>query len=185
VTRAVGVFAGSRPGSDPAFTAAAVALGTAIGERGHSLVYGGGAHGLMGTTADACLAAGGTVIGVIPEGLFPTEVAHAGLTELHVVATIHARKALMYELSDGFVALPGGIGTFDELIETLTWRQLGLHGKPCALLDVGGYFAPFVGLLDGAISAGFVDRRTVTGLVRDPSSECIIEQLFAADRDPR
>lgn len=167
--RSVCVFCGSRVGSSAAYSAAATTMGTAIARRGWRLVYGGGRVGLMGVVADAALAAGGEVIGVIPAALATREVAHAGLTELRVVETMHMRKALMAELSDGFVALPGGFGTLDELCEALTWAQLGIHAKPCALLDVDGYFAGLVAFFDHAVAHGFLvpDIRALLQLETD------------------
>src|SRR5256714_628156 len=131
-------------------------MGLAFCRRGIGLVYGGGNIGLMGVIADTVLESGGEVIGVIPQSLEEREVAHTGLTELHVVGSMHERKALMAELSDGFIALPGGFGTFEELCEILTWAQLGLHTKPVVLLDVDRFWAPFEMLLDGAVAAGFL-----------------------------
>jgi uncharacterized protein (TIGR00730 family) len=153
---AICVYCGSRPGTRPTFAARASALGTRLAREGLTLVYGGGNVGLMGVLADAALAAGGDVIGVIPQQLVEWEVAHPGLTRLDVVAGMHARKARMFELSDAFVALPGGFGTLDELFEMLTWRQLGLGDKPCALLDVDGFYAPMVDMLDRMVETGFV-----------------------------
>jgi uncharacterized protein (TIGR00730 family) len=150
------VFCGSSSGSRPAYAAAARALGEALARRGLGLVTGGGRVGLMGVIADASMGAGGEVIGVIPEALAAKEVAHAGLTELRVVGSMHERKAMMAELSDGFVALPGGFGTLEEFFEVLTWAQLGLHPKPCALLNVAGFYAPLLALLDHAVAEGFV-----------------------------
>ena len=150
------VFCGSSPGTRPEYTEAARALGALLAERGIGLVYGGGRVGLMGTVADAVLAGGGEVVGVIPEALMAREVGHTGLTELHVVRSMHERKALMAELADAFVALPGGFGTWEEFCEVLTWSQLGLHAKPFGLLDVAGYYAPFVALCDHAVAEGFV-----------------------------
>jgi uncharacterized protein (TIGR00730 family) len=150
------VFCGSSPGSDPAFAVAAEGLGRALAAQGLGLVYGGASVGLMGRLADAALAAGGEVIGVIPKAMVDLEVAHHGLADLRIVDSMHARKALMAELSDAFIALPGGLGTLDELFEILTWAQLGLHHKPIGLLDVGDYFAPLLGFLDGAVAARFV-----------------------------
>jgi hypothetical protein len=154
--KAICVYCGSRPGTQPAFAAQAVAMGTRIAREGLALVYGGGNVGLMGVLADAALAAGGEVIGVIPQQLVEWEVAHAGLTRLDVVAGMHARKARMFALSDAFVALPGGFGTLDEWFEMLTWKQLGLGDKPCALLDVDGFYGPLVGMLDRMVESGFV-----------------------------
>jgi uncharacterized protein (TIGR00730 family) len=168
--RSVCVFCGSRVGANTAFSATATALGTAIARRGWRLVYGGGRVGLMGVVADAALAAGGEVVGVIPAALATREVAHAGLSELRVVETMHMRKALMAELSDGFVALPGGFGTLDELCEALTWAQLGIHAKPCALLNVDDYFAGLLAFFDHAVATGFLapDIRALLRLETDP-----------------
>jgi len=150
------VFCGSSPGHDPAHGASAAQLGRVLAERGIGLVYGGGRVGLMGILADAALAAGGEVIGVIPQALLDREIGHRGLTQLRVVDSMHARKALMGELAEGFIALPGGIGTLEELFEVWSWAQLGLHRKPCGLLDVNGFFAPLVDFLDRQVEAGFV-----------------------------
>lgn len=151
------LFCGSRPGSDPAHAALASAFGDWTGRAGLRLVYGGGGIGLMGVAARAALAAGGTVVGIIPRSLMRAEIAQAGLTELIVVDTLHARKALMFERADAIVALPGGIGTLDELCEVMTWRQLELHAKPILLLGNGGFWQPFVALLDHLAGQGFVD----------------------------
>lgn len=150
------VYCGSRDGDEPAFAAAAAAVGRGIAERGWQLVYGGGRAGLMGRVADAALAAGGRVVGVIPRSLMEREVGHAGLSELHVVDTMHQRKRLMAERSDAFVALPGGIGTFEELFEVWTWRQLGYHDKPVGLLNAAGYYDALLGFLARTVSHGFV-----------------------------
>jgi uncharacterized protein (TIGR00730 family) len=166
------VFCGSSRGTSPAYAAAATELGTTLAVKGIGLVYGGGHVGLMGAVADAALAAGGSVTGVMPDALVAKEIAHQGLTELRVTASMHERKALMADLADGFIALPGGLGTFDELCEVLTWSQLGLHTKPVVLLDVDRFWAPFQRLLDGAVAAGFVrpvhrDLAHVAGSVSD------------------
>jgi uncharacterized protein (TIGR00730 family) len=150
------VFCGSSSGSDPAFAAAARALGRLLAEQGTTLVYGGGHTGLMGALADATLVAGGRVIGVIPAGLAERELAHTRLTEQHVVSSMHERKALMAELAAAFVALPGGLGTLDELFEIWTWAQLGFHDKPIGLLDVGGFYAPLLTLTESMVRTGFV-----------------------------
>lgn len=150
------VFCGSRPGGRPAYQAAAETLGQTLAERGIELVYGGGNVGLMGILADACLAAGGQVVGVIPRALMEWEVGHEGLTRLEIVESMHARKARMAELSDGFIALPGGLGTFEELFEVLTWAQLGFHSKPVGLLDVEGYYAPLARMLQAGVEEGFL-----------------------------
>ena len=150
------VFCGSRVGASPAFEAAARATGTLIGRNGWQLVYGGGRAGLMGAVADAALAAGGRVVGVIPQTLMDREHGHTGLSELHVVQTMHERKRLMAERSDAFVALPGGIGTFEELFEVWTWRQLGYHDKPVGLLNTGGYYDGLVRFLESTVTHGFL-----------------------------
>jgi uncharacterized protein (TIGR00730 family) len=150
------VYCGSSPGANPQFTAAARDVGRLIGERGGQLVYGGGRAGLMGTVADATLEAGGTVVGVIPQTLVARELGHQGLTELHVVDTMHQRKTLMAERADAFLALPGGIGTFEELFEVWTWRQLGYHDKPVGLLNVAGYYDTLLAFLGQSVEQRFV-----------------------------
>lgn len=171
VIRRVCVYCGSSPGADPAFGVAADGLGRLLASRGMVLVYGGGSVGLMGRLADAVQAGGGRVIGVIPAALVRKEVAHLGLSDLHVVATMHERKARMADLADAFVALPGGLGTLDEMFEMLTWGQLGLHGKPCGFLDVAGYYAPLLTFLDRAVQAGFVkpEHRDLVLVDEDPA----------------
>ena len=157
--RRVCVFCGSKHGVRPEYAEAARAMGTALAGAGIGLVYGGGRVGLMGVVADAVLAASGEVIGVIPDHMADREIAHYGLTDLRIVPTMHERKALMYELSDGFAALPGGLGTLEELFEITTWSQLGLHAKPTGLLDVAGFYAPLVEFLDRLVTEGFVSER--------------------------
>ena len=166
------VFCGSSPGAREAYLEAARSLGSLLAERGIGLVYGGASVGLMGEVADAVLAGGGEAIGVIPRRLVDRELAHAGLTELHVVETMHERKALMARLSDAFVILPGGAGTLDEFFEALTWRQLGLHAKPLALLDVEDFFEPLLALADHLVEEGFVQAafRAVLLVERDPAA---------------
>jgi uncharacterized protein (TIGR00730 family) len=154
--RSVCVFSGSSPGARPSYTETAAALGREVATRGMRLVYGGASVGLMGAVADAALAAGGEVVGVIPQHLVDREVAHDGLTELRVTGSMHERKALMADLADGFVALPGGLGTLEELAEILTWSQLGLQSKPCGLLDVEGFFDPLLAFLDHTVAERFV-----------------------------
>ena len=178
--RRVCVFCGSSPGTRPAYAEAARATAAALLERGIGLVYGGGDVGLMGTVADAVLAGGGEVIGVIPEALVTREVAHLEVTDLRVVGSMHERKALMADLADGFVALPGGLGTFEELCEILTWSQLGLHTKPCGVLDVEGFWAPFLALLDHAVDEGFIraDHRRL--LVDDTDPARLLDRLESA-----
>jgi uncharacterized protein (TIGR00730 family) len=156
------VFCGSKTGARPAFVDAARELGTALATRRIGLVYGGASVGVMGVLADAVLAKQGEAIGVIPHGIFDREVAHTALTELHVVQSMHARKALMNEKSDAFLALPGGLGTFDELFEALTWKQIGIHDKPIGLLDVGGYFSDLMKMVGRAEEEGFLDRAPIS-----------------------
>ena len=166
------VYCGSRPGRQPAYAEAARAIGAEIGRRGWQLVYGGGRAGLMGAVADAALAAGARVIGVIPESLMGRELGHRGLAELHVVQTMHQRKTMMAERSNAFVALPGGIGTFEELFEAWTWRQLGYHDKPIGLLNVAGYYDALLGFLAHSREQGFMTAAQ-TDLLRvdaDPSA---------------
>lgn len=154
--RRVTVFCGSNVGTDPGYANAARTLGAELARRGIGLVYGGGKVGLMGVLADAVLAAGGEVTGVIPDHLRAKEVGHDGLTELLVVGSMHERKLAMADRSDGFVALPGGVGTFEELLEVLTWTQLGIHHKPVGVVDVAGFYAPLLSLLDSTVAAGFL-----------------------------
>lgn len=154
--RSICVYCGSNAGSKPVYTERAIALGTRIAKEGLALVYGGGNVGLMGVVADAVLEAGGEVIGVIPEQLVNWEVAHKGVTRLEIVANMHERKARMFDLADGFVALPGGFGTLDEMFEMLTWRQLGIADKPCAFLDVDGFYAPLLAMMDRMVEERFL-----------------------------
>ena len=164
------VFCGSRDGNDPAYIAAARATGRAIARRGWTLVYGGGHVGLMGALADAALAEEGEVIGVMPRALLTREIAHPGITRIHLVTSMHRRKALMSSLSDGFLTLPGGYGTLEEFFETLTWAQLGLHTKPCALLDVAGFWDGLLAMVDTQIREGFAhdEHRRLILNVEDP-----------------
>jgi uncharacterized protein (TIGR00730 family) len=150
------VFCGSAAGHDPRFAAYATALGTALARAGDDLVYGGGRTGLMGAVADAAIAAGGRVFGIIPEHLDRREIAHRGVSDLHVVGSMHERKSLMAELSDGFVALPGGFGTLEEFCEAVTWVQLGLQNKPCVLANLDGFFDPLVAQFDRGVRDGFI-----------------------------
>ena len=154
--RKVCVFTGSRQGASPAYALAAQQLGRELVARGYGLVYGGGNVGLMNVVANTVLDLRGTVVGVIPNSLVSKEVAHRGLTELRVVGSMHERKALMAELSDGFIAMPGGIGTMEEFFEVLSWAQLGIHAKPCGLLNVSGYYDPLIQFLDHAVSEDFI-----------------------------
>jgi uncharacterized protein (TIGR00730 family) len=153
------VFCGSKVGMDPAFSAAAAELGGLLARQGLTLVYGGGSVGLMGVLADAVLEARGEVVGVIPKKLATKELLHPGVEQMHVVESMHARKALMAELADAFIALPGGFGTLEELFEVITWAQLGLHGKPVGLLNTAGYFAGLVKFLEHAVGQEFIKAR--------------------------
>ncbi len=154
--KSICVYCGSNAGNKPVYAERAQALGARIAAEGLQLVYGGGNVGLMGIVADAVLAHGGEVVGVIPEQLVQWEVAHKGVTRLEVVANMHERKARMFDLADAFVALPGGFGTLDEMFEMLTWRQLGLGKKPCAFLDVDGFYAPLIGMIDRMVEERFL-----------------------------
>lgn len=184
MTLTVCVYCGSRNGASPAFRAAAQALGRLIGERGWRLVYGGGNVGLMGVTADAALAAGAEVVGVIPERLVHLEVGHRALTELHVVPTMHERKRLMAELADVFVALPGGIGTFEELFEVWTWRHLGYHDRPLGLLETAGYWAPMVAFLRHSVAEGFMGDDQLAMLHVNDDIERLLDQLSRGAGNP-
>ncbi|WP_349370338.1 TIGR00730 family Rossman fold protein [Salinarimonas sp.] len=181
--RRICVFCGSNPGHDPAYRAAAVALGETLAARGIGLVYGGASVGLMAVVADTVLAAGGEVLGVIPQMLVDKEIAHAGLSELHVVDSMHARKAKMADLSDGFVALPGGVGTLEELFEIWTWAQLGTHAKPVGLLDVNGFYDKLHGFLDHVVAEGFL-REGHRGMLLSASEPGALLDAFAAYTPP-
>jgi uncharacterized protein (TIGR00730 family) len=170
------VFCGAARGADPAYAAQAVALGRAIVAAGHGLVFGGGHVGLMGVVADSVLEAGGEAVGVIPQQLVDRELAHGSLTELKVVASMHDRKALMAALSDAFVALPGGFGTLDELVEIITWRQLALHAKPIGLLDAAGFWDPFAVLVEHLRTAGFL-RVDPGEILRDDDAERLVRRV--------
>jgi uncharacterized protein (TIGR00730 family) len=171
------VFCGSREGNNPAYIAAAKATGAAIARRGWRLVYGGGHVGMMGAVADAALAEGGEVIGIMPRALLTKEIAHPGITRLHLVTSMHRRKALMSSLSDGFLTLPGGFGTLEEFFETLTWAQLGLHTKPCALLDIVGYWNPLLKMLDAAVEDGFVRPEHLKLILSDKDPDVLLDQM--------
>jgi uncharacterized protein (TIGR00730 family) len=173
------VFSGSSPGADLAYRAAARDLGSRLAERGVDVVYGGASVGLMGAVADAAMEAGGHVIGVIPRSLVDREVAHPALGDLRVVETMHERKALMAELSDAFVALPGGVGTLEELFEVYTWNQLGLHAKPLGLFNVRGYFDGLVRFLDHAVAERFVTPKHRAMLLVDEDLDALIDGLDA------
>lgn len=173
------VFCGSRTGADPVFSLAAQDLGSRLVDRGYGLVFGGGRIGLMGILADRVIEAGGEVIGVIPEFLSRHEVAHPGVTQLRIVATMHERKMLMAELADGFIALPGGYGTLEEFFEIVTWAQLGLHHKPCGLLNVRRYFEPLLHQVEQAVGDGFVRTAHRPLIIDDPTAEGLLNRMSA------
>ena len=172
------VFCGSSPGARPAYASAAVALAQCLVARGITIVYGGGNVGLMGILADTARAAGGEVIGVIPRGLVAKEVAHTELPDLRVVESMHERKALMADLSDAFIAMPGGYGTFEEFCEVVTWVQLGIIAKPCVVLNVGGYYDPLLAMFDRANAFGFISDRNRAIVDVIPSVEAL-EDIIA------
>ncbi|HEY6510380.1 MAG TPA: TIGR00730 family Rossman fold protein [Burkholderiaceae bacterium] len=171
------VYCGSRPGANPAFMRSAEQMGTAIGRRGWQLVYGGGRVGLMGALADAALAAGAEVHGVIPRSLMQREAGHTGLTRLQVVETMHERKHLMAERTHAFVALPGGIGTFEELFEVWSWRHLGYHQRPLGLLDVAGYFQPLLAMVRQAEHDGFVTNEQLAMVTLRESPDALLDAI--------
>jgi uncharacterized protein (TIGR00730 family) len=173
------VFCGSNPGASPAYAEAAARLGRIVAGRGMTLVYGGGRVGLMGVVAGAALGAGGRVIGVIPEALATLELAHDGLTELHVVGSMHERKARMSELSDGFLALPGGIGTLEEWFEVWTWSQLGFHPKPCGLLNVAGYYDHLLAFLDHVTAERFLNETHRSMAIVGDDPQLLLDRLAA------
>ncbi|MBM1173163.1 LOG family protein [Microvirga arabica] len=173
------VFCGSNAGQDPVYLDTARVLGEALAAGGIGLVYGGASVGLMGAVADAVLAKGGTVIGVMPQALVDKEIAHKGLSDLRVVGSMHERKALMAELADGFIALPGGLGTFEELFEVWTWAQLGYHRKPCALLNSGGFYDKLTDFLDDVVDRGFVKPIHRAMLLVESNPAALIEAIRA------
>ena len=174
------VYCGSRPGNHPEFAALAREVGTWVGQRGGRLVYGGGHNGLMGILADAALAAGAQVIGVIPKALVEKEWAHTGCTELHIVDNMHDRKRIMAENADAFLALPGGIGTLEEFFEVWTWRQLGYHDKPVGLLNLNGFYDSLLVFLNSAVASGFMNEWQM-GLIRNSDNpQLLLEELVQA-----
>jgi uncharacterized protein (TIGR00730 family) len=183
--RRVCVFCGASSGQRPAYAQAARGFGSAVAARGLGLVYGGGRVGLMGAVADGALGSGGEVVGVIPQALVERELAHGGLTELHVVGSLHERKALMADLADAFVALPGGFGTLDELMEQLTWSQLGLHAKPVGLLDVEGFWRPLIALARHATDEGFVRESDLGAIAVGDEPEALLDRLERLEREER
>lgn len=175
--KSVCVFCGSNPGNDPVYATGATAMGVEVARRGLTLVYGGGAVGLMGIIANAALEAGGNVHGVIPRALREKEIGHNGLTELEVVDTMHTRKARMAELSDGFIAMPGGIGTFEELFEIWTWGQLGIHTKPLGFLNIGGFYDPLAVFLDNTVDAGFLKQSHRAMAMTDTEPATLLDRM--------
>lgn len=171
------IFCGARPGNNPIYTEVAISFAKLLAEKNIDLIFGGGKVGLMGILADTVLENGGKVQGVIPEGLMTEEVAHPGLTQLHIVDTMHLRKELMYNLSDGFVAMPGGFGTLDEFFEILTWSQLGLHKKPIGFLNVNGYFDHLLRHFELAVEEGFVSRDLVNGIVVETDVTILLKKI--------
>jgi uncharacterized protein (TIGR00730 family) len=175
----IAVFCGSRLGNDPKYIEAGKLLALAMVENNYDLVYGGGKIGLMGVIADEVLLLGGKVYGVIPEKLQSLEVGHHGITELHIVASMHERKAMMAEMSDAFIAMSGGIGTLEEIIEVFTWKQIGYHNKPCSFLDTDNYFLPLFEMLQKMISTGFLDQKHLTNLIIEHQPEILIAKINA------
>lgn len=175
--KSIAIFCGSTPGTDAIFAETAQRTGQLIAEQGKTLVYGGGRSGLMGIVADSALATGGKVIGIIPQGLVDRELAHPHLTELHVVTSMHERKTLMADLSDGFIALPGGAGTLEEIFEQWTWAQLGIHLKPCAFLNVEGFYDPLLQFIQLTTEKEFTRSRFTDALIHSSSIDDILEQF--------
>jgi uncharacterized protein (TIGR00730 family) len=185
LVKSVCVFCGSNVGRDPAYLKAAVSAGEALARAGLTLVYGGGKVGLMGAVADAALASGGRVVGVMPRALFEREIAHSAVSELRVVETMHERKQTMASLADGFLALPGGAGTFEEFFEQWTWAQLGIHGKPVGLLDVNAYFQPLLALIDKIVAEGFMAQTYRDMLIVEPSVAPLLGRFNTYSPPPR
>jgi hypothetical protein len=177
------VFCGSSPGSNPAFTDAAAAFGRGLAARGVGLVYGGASIGLMGVVADAAIAAGGRATGVITEALAGHEIAHSSLSDLHVVTTMHERKAMMASLSDAFAMLPGGFGTLEEFMESVTWAQLGLHDKRCGILNVDGFFDDLLDFVGHATAQGFIKAGQVDRLIVSKDPESLLDALEGSEQD--
>lgn len=172
------VFCGSKSGDDPAFMEGAIALGHEMARRGIEMVYGGGRVGMMGTIADAVMEAGGDAIGVIPRALRKLELAHPGISQLHVVGSMHERKKVMADLSDGFITLPGGFGTMEEFFETVTWSLLGIHHKPCGIVNTAGYFDPLLELIDGFISHSFASAEHRRLIVADDDPIRLLDRII-------
>ncbi len=179
----IAIYCGSSRGLDPIYATAAAEMATYLAKQGIGIVYGGGNVGIMGVIADAALAAGGEVIGVIPESLLAKELSHAGVTELHITRSMHERKQRMVDLSDAFIALPGGFGTLDELFETLTWLQLGFHGKPVGLLNAAGFFDHLLTFLDHMSSTGFLTLKHRSSLITETEPEALLKAIRAFEPD--
>jgi len=179
----IAIYCGSSRGLDPIYATAAAEMATYLAKQGIGIVYGGGNVGIMGVIADAALAAGGEVIGVIPESLLAKELSHAGVTELHITRSMHERKQRMVDLSDAFIALPGGFGTLDELFETLTWLQLGFHGKPVGLLNAAGFFDHLLTFLDHMSSTGFLTPKHRSSLITETEPEALLKAIRAFEPD--
>lgn len=175
----LGIFCGSADGTNPLYRRTALEVGRRLASAGIGIVYGGGRVGLMGAVADGALAAGGRVIGVIPRALVDRELAHSGVTEMRIVETMHERKAVMAEIADGFIALPGGAGTFDEIFEQWTWAQLGIHAKPCGFLDVGGYYRSLGAMIDTMVAEGFTGARHAEMLVFADDIDALVARFRA------
>lgn len=175
--KSICVFCGSSPGFSPIYKDTAKELGRDIAARGWTLIYGGGSVGLMGVVADAVMETGGKVIGVIPEALLARELGHRGITDLRVVDTMHERKAMMADLADAFIALPGGIGTFEEFFEILTWAQLGIHSKPCGMINANGYYQPVLDLLANAVQEGFMRKEHQELVLSSETARELLEKI--------
>lgn len=175
--KSIAIFCGSTPGSDPIYAEVAKKTGSYLAQQGKTLIYGGGRSGLMGIVADSALAAGGKVIGVIPQGLVDRELAHPNLTELHVVTSMHERKTLMADLSDGFIAMPGGAGTIEEIFEQWTWAQLGIHLKPCGFLNVKGFYDQLLAFIQYTTDQEFTRSRFSDALIQSENIEEIVQQF--------
>lgn len=175
------VYMGSRDGSSPIFKDSAIELGREMVKRGHGLVYGGASSGLMGAVADQFVDAGAETYGVIPEALYELEVAHKGLTELVITTDMHQRKKAMLERADAFIALPGGLGTFEELFEALTWQQLGYHSKPVGLLNVGGFYDQLISFLDKSVESGFISEHHRSSLLVDEDVNALLDKIETAE----
>jgi uncharacterized protein (TIGR00730 family) len=183
--RTICVYCGSHIGNDPAYAVAARELGRAIAERGIALVYGGAKVGLMGMVADTVLAAGGRVVGVMPQHLVDREIAHRTLSDLHIVTTMHERKQRMIDLADAFVMMPGGFGSWDEFCEAVTWSMLGLHGKSCGILNTNDYYAPFFEMIERAVRDGFVRPATRDAIIVAAHADELLERLVSTPPIPR